>query len=83
MAPWLFRHHLPATIRKGGVETFSFSNRLNGINPLHSDKMLSENEPNMKKISKTLILGAVLAKCDHFLNMTIFFIKSFSTIAVL
>jgi len=32
-----------------GVGKLSFSNRLNDISPLPTDKWLNENEPNMKK----------------------------------
>ncbi len=40
------------------------SNRLNDIIPLFSDVWLDENEKQMKKTLKTMILETVPAKCD-------------------
>jgi hypothetical protein len=46
------------------VGKFSFANRLNDIIPLLSDVWLDENEKEMKKTLKTIILETVPAKCD-------------------
>jgi len=46
------------------VGKFSFANRLNDIIPLLSDVWLDENEKQMKKTLKTMILETVPAKCD-------------------
>jgi len=46
------------------VGKFSFANRLNDIIPLLSDVWLDENEKQMKKTLKTIILETVPAKCD-------------------
>ncbi len=46
------------------VEKFSFTNRLNDIIPLISDRWLDESEKQMKKTLKTKILDIVPAKCD-------------------
>ena len=46
------------------VGKFSFTNRLNDIIPLLSDRWLDESEKQMKKTLKTKILEIVPAKCD-------------------
>ncbi len=46
------------------VGKFSFTNRLNDIIPLLSDRWLDESEKQMKKTLKTKILDIVPAKCD-------------------
>jgi hypothetical protein len=46
------------------VGKFSIAKRLNDIVPLLSDAWLDENEKQMKKTLKTLILETVPAKCD-------------------
>ncbi len=48
------------------VGRFSFSKRLNDIIPLLSDKWLSEDEPNTKRILKAKIIETVSSKCDNF-----------------
>jgi hypothetical protein len=46
------------------VGKFSFANRLNDIIPLLSDVWLDENEKQMKKTLKTMILETLPVKCD-------------------
>jgi len=43
---------------------FSFATRLNDSIPLLSDVWLDENEKQMKKTLKSMILETVPAKCD-------------------
>ncbi len=49
------------------VGKFSFTNRLNDIIPLLSDRWLDESEKQMKKTLKTKILDIVPAKCDSWI----------------
>jgi len=46
------------------IKLRKFANRLNDIIPLLSDVWLDENEKQMKKTLKTIILETVPAKCD-------------------
>ncbi len=58
-------HLQQSNMERGGK--FSFTNRLNDIIPLLSDRWLDESEKQMKKTLKTKILDIFPAKCDSWI----------------